>query len=532
LPREQFVIYELHVGTFTAEGTFDAIIPRLELLREFGITAIELMPVGQFPGSRGWGYDGVHPYAVHESYGGPRGLQRLVDACHRIGLALILDVVYNHLGPEGNYLAEFGPYFTNRYRTPWGLAMNFDDRGSDAVRTFVLDNVRQWIRDFHVDGLRLDAVHAIYDCSPKNILREIQEVVDGEARRSGNKRQLHVFAESNLNDVRLLDPPDCGGCGLDAQWSDDFHHAVHALLTGERARYYVDFGQPDQLVKAINQTFVYDGCYSQYRDRRHGAPVRGHASDRFVVAIQNHDQVGNRPRGDRLSTLLDPARLRLAAGLLLFSPHIPLIFMGEEYGETRPFPFFCSFEDPEIAEAARRGRLEELETFGWEGDAPDPQSPATFDSAKLQWSWPNGSSHAGLRELYYDLLAIRRYWLPLAESREYYALLLDNETNQAGAAEPANPMTSRTTERSDSARGDVLRLTRRASAGDRTFEMIGYFNLSAVHQPVPERDYAGFRLILSSESPRFGGSRAADEPPLTLAPFEFWLFAPKSWVKP
>src|SRR5436190_3072043 len=330
--REQLVIYELHVGTFTAAGTFDGAIERLELLREMGITAIELMPIGQFPGERGWGYDGVHPYAVHEAYGGPRGLQRFVEAAHRTGLAVILDVVYNHLGPEGNYLSEFGPYFTDRYFTPWGAAFNFDDRGCDAVRAFVLDSVRQWIRDFHMDGLRLDAVHAIFDHSPRHILREIKETADEEAARLG--RPVHVIAESNLNDVRILDRTELGGYGLSAQWSDDFHHAVHALLTGERQAYYADFGGIDQLVKALNHTFVFDGVYSTFRGRRHGASAGAHSGSRFVISIQNHDQIGNRPGGERFGKLLGQVEQRLACGLLLLAPNIPLIFMGEEYGET------------------------------------------------------------------------------------------------------------------------------------------------------------------------------------------------------
>src|SRR5580704_5699388 len=310
LSRKELVIYELHVGTFSREGTFDAMIPRLEEFRELGLTAIELMPVAQFPGTRGWGYEGVFPFAVQNSYGGPRGLQRLIDACHRTGLAVILDVVHNHLGPEGNYFAEFGPYFTDRHRTPWGRAMNFDDRGSDVVRAFVLENVRYWIREFHVDDLRLDAVHAIYDSSPRHILREIKEAADDEARKLG--RNVHIIAESDLNDVRLLDPPQSGGDGLDAQWSDDFHHSLHAVLTGERFSYYADFGRAEQLVKAINRTFVYDGIYSEFRGRRHGRPVGSHPSDRFVISVQNHDQIGNRPGGERLSVLVEPNQLRLA----------------------------------------------------------------------------------------------------------------------------------------------------------------------------------------------------------------------------
>ena len=330
--RDDLVIYELHVGTFTPEGTFDAIIPRLPQLRSLGVTAVELMPVAQFAGDRNWGYDAVYPYAVQNSYGGPRALQRLVDAAHQAGLAVILDVVYNHLGPEGNYLGNFGPYFTDRYRTPWGMAINYDGPDSDAVRQFVIDNARMWVRDFHIDGLRLDAVHAIYDLSPRHILAEIQAAVQREAARAG--RLVHVIAESNQNDVRLIRPRERGGYGLDGVWSDDFHHSVHALLTGERDGYYLDFGEPAHLAKALNDVFVYDGCYSPFRRRRHGSRVGAIDRTRFVVCVQNHDQVGNRARGDRLGTLVAPAAQRLACGLLLLSPCVPLLFMGEEYGEA------------------------------------------------------------------------------------------------------------------------------------------------------------------------------------------------------
>jgi maltooligosyltrehalose trehalohydrolase len=507
MPREQLVIYELHVGTFTPQGTFDAVIPRLEALREFGVTAIELMPVAQFPGERGWGYDGVHPFAVQNSYGGPHGLQRLINACHRAGLGVLLDVVYNHVGPEGNYLGEFGPYFTDRYRTPWGAALNFDDAGCDAVRALVLDNVRQWIRDYRVDGLRLDAVHAILDRSPRHILSEIKKVADEESHRLG--RPVHVIAESNLNDVRLLDPPKRGSDGLDAVWSDDFHHAVHAMLTGERIVYYADFGRPEQLAKAINQTYVYDGCYSVYRGRRHGAPAVGYKPDRFVISIQTHDQVGNRPRGDRLGTLLEPNQQRLAVGLLLISPHIPLLFMGEEYGETRPFPFFCSFLDPQIAEAARRGRRTEFDSFDWAGDVPDPQAETTFESARIQWSWPDGSPQAAMRRLYYDLLAIRRYWLPMRERQEHSAQLVGDLENPSA----------------------LLRLMRRTVSDGTEVSLVAYFNLTARLLPFPADDRPGTKLLLSSESDRFGGAGTPD-PLDALRPFEFRVFGPSLWARP
>lgn len=504
LSRNELVIYELHVGTFTPQGTFDAITDRLEELRELGVTAIELMPVAQFPGTRGWGYEGVYPFAVQNSYGGTRGLQRLVNACHRTGLAVILDVVYNHLGPEGNYFAEFGPYFTDRYRTPWGRAMNFDARGCDAVRAFVLDNVRYWIRDFHIDGLRVDAVHALFDSSPRHMLREIKQAADDEVHKLG--RPVHVIAESDLNDVRLLDPPEKGGYGLDAQWSDDFHHSLHALLTGERFSYYSDFGRAEQLVKAINGTFVYDGAYSTFRGRKHGAPVGSHPPDRFVISVQNHDQIGNRPGGERLSVLLEPNQLRLAAGLLLLSPQIPLIFMGEEYGETRPFPYFCSFEQQEIIDATRRGRREEFLAIGEEDKVPDPLAEATFASAKLSWAWPEGSRYAGLRRLYYDLLAIRRFWLPARESAVRVSGLREVWDDSL----------------------PILRLVRKMVSDGPPSELTAYFNLSRQPEQMPEGNHSSEKLLLSSEEIRFGGSRGPNDSMEVLLPFEFWVFEPNS----
>ncbi len=516
LPRSELVLYELHVGTFTPEGTFDALAGRLEDLHELGVTAVELMPVCQFPGGRSWGYDLAHPFAVQNTYGGPRGLQRLVAACHWAGLAVFLDVVYNHFGPEGTYVGDFGPYFTDRYNTPWGRAINYDDSGCDAVRAYVLDNVRMWIRDFRVDGLRVDAVHAIYDFSARHILRDIKETADAEASRLG--RPIHVIAESDLNDVRLIDPPRAGGYGLDAQWSDDFHHAVHAFLTGEQTSYYGDFGRPEQIVKAINQSFVYDGIHSPFRNRRHGGPPGAHMGDRFVVAIQNHDQIGNRPRGDRLGTILDPAQQRLAAGLLLLAPSIPLIFMGEEYDETRPFPYFCSFEDREIADSARRGRRREFAYEGHEDEVPDPQARETFESAKLSWSW-TGSRQAGLRRLYQILLDLRRRRFPLARSRSHRASLLKSGA-KSGTEGPG-----------------ILRLARAiandceertAGAGDEA-SLVVYFNLEGRAQRLPDGERPEGRLLLASEDRRFDGARDDSAAANILLPFEFWIFGPSRW---
>ncbi len=500
--REDLVVYELHVGTFTPEGTFEAILPRLDELASLGVTALELMPVAQFPGTRNWGYDGVHPYAVQQSYGGPRALQRLVDAAHARGLAVILDVVYNHLGPEGNYLGRFGPYFTDRYRTPWGNAVNFDGAESDAVRQFFIDNACAWVRDFHADGLRLDAVHAIYDFSPRHILADIQAAVQEEAARLN--RTVQVIAESSQNDVRLVKPPEEGGHGLDAVWSDDFHHSVHALLTGERDGYYVDFGCPAHVAKALEAVFVYDGCYSRFRRRRQGTWVGGLDRTRFLVCIQNHDQVGNRARGDRFATILSPQAQRLACGLLLLSPCMPLLFMGEEYGETRPFPFFCSFGDAGLVEAVRRGRREEFAAmrFEWRAEIPDPQSPATFAAAKLAWSWPEGSSHARLRRLYQDLLAARRTWPALRDRQSTTARVLSSSGPEDRDGQPA-----------------VLVLHRGGEGG-----IVALANLAARSVSLPPLDLGGRQVILSTEDARYGGNRRVGELPGELLPYELQVF--------
>jgi maltooligosyltrehalose trehalohydrolase len=381
LPLEEYVIYELHVGTFTPEGTFDAIISHLPRLREIGITAIELMPVAQFPGERNWGYDGAYPYAVQNSYGGPDGLRRLVDAAHQEGLAVILDVVYNHLGPEGNYLALYGPYFTDRYRTPWGTAINFDGPGSDDVRNYFVHNALQWIDDFRFDALRLDAVHAIIDETAKPFLHDLAEAVHASARRQN--RHALLIAESNMNDPRLVRSPEQGGLGLDSQWADDFHHALHVILTGEEEGYYSDFRSISDLARIYEKGWLYSGQYSRYRQRRFGAPSTGLDGSRFVVCIQNHDQVGNRMMGDRLSETLSNEQLRLALGLVILSPFIPLLFMGEEYGETAPFQYFTSHTDPALVEAVRKGRREEFADFAWRGEVPDPDAEQTFERSRI-----------------------------------------------------------------------------------------------------------------------------------------------------
>jgi maltooligosyltrehalose trehalohydrolase len=417
IPLQEHVIYELHVGTFTREGTFEAVIPLLDYLKELGITAVELMPVAQFPGGRNWGYDGVCPFAPQNSYGGPDGLKRLIDACHARGMAIVLDVVYNHLGPEGNYLHGFGPYFTDRYRTPWGDAVNFDGPDSDPVRHYFISNALYWITEYHVDALRLDAIHAIYDFSALHILRELGEAAHRQGEALG--RRVHVIAESDLNDVRVINSPESGGYGLDAQWNDDFHHALRALLTGERTGYYSDFGLFSHLVKGFEEGFVLSGEYSAYRRRRHGCSSAGIPPGKLVVFSQNHDQVGNRMRGERPGELLSVQQLKLAAATVLLSPYVPLLFMGEEYGESAPFPFFVSHEDAELVESVRRGRLEEFAAFTRQGSPPDPQSEATFLSAKLDQEQRHRGEHRAMFDFYRELIRMRREFAPLARlSRE------------------------------------------------------------------------------------------------------------------
>ncbi|MBI3326073.1 MAG: malto-oligosyltrehalose trehalohydrolase [Nitrospinae bacterium] len=412
LPLPDYIIYELHVGTFTTEGTFDAIIHYLDELKDLGITAVELMPVAQFPGTRNWGYDGGCPYAVQNSYGGPEGLKRLVEACHMQGLAVVLDVVYNHLGPEGNYLGDFGPYFTQRYRSPWGLALNFDGPHSDEVRRFFVENALYWITEFHVDALRIDAVHAIFDHSARPFLQELAMAVHEGAERLN--RRVYAIAESALNDTRIMRSRELGGYGLDAQWSDDFHHALHVLLTGEQSGYYQDFGRLAHLVEAFREGFVYSGQYSPYRRRRHGNSSRSIPAHGFVVCAQNHDQVGNRMCGERLSHLVSFEGLKLAAGVVLLSPFIPLLFMGEEYAEKAPFQYFISHSDPLLVEAVRRGRREAFAPFQWQGEPPDLQDEATFVRCALDHDLRHQRQHRVLWEFYRELIRLRKMLAPLA----------------------------------------------------------------------------------------------------------------------
>ena len=405
-PLPQWVMYELHVGTFTAEGTFDAIIPRLPELRELGVNALELLPVAQFPGERNWGYDGVYPYAAQHSYGGVEGLKRLVAACHREGLAVIMDVVYNHLGPEGNYLWGLGTYFTSQYRTPWGDAVNYDGSHSPGVREYMIGNLRYWFETCHCDALRLDAVHAIYDFGARHILAELAEVAADCGQRQG--RPCYLIAESDLNDPRIVRTPATGGYGLDGQWSDDFHHALHTVLTGERHGYYADFGALEQLAQAYRRPFVYAWDYSPHRQRFHGDDPGDCPAWRFVVCSQNHDQVGNRALGERLSGLLPFPALKLVAAAVLLSPYLPLLFMGEEYGEPRPFLYFISHGDPALIEGVREGRKKEFAAFHAKGEAPDPQAETTFEDSKLQWELGKRGRQGQLRAFYRELLRLRR----------------------------------------------------------------------------------------------------------------------------
>ena len=405
-PWEETVLYELHVGTFTPEGTFAAARARLDYLVDLGVTAVELMPVADFPGSRNWGYDGAYLYAVQNSYGGPQGLKTLVNACHLKGMAVILDVVYNHLGPEGNYLMDFGPYFTDKYRTPWGTAFNLDDAYSNEVREFFIQNALHWFRDYHLDALRIDAVHGLTDFSATPMLQELAERVDDFSSRTGNRCSL--IAESDLNDARVIRQRELGGYGIHAQWCDDFHHALHTLLTGEDRGYYRDFGRTEHLVKSLREGFVYTGEYSVFRRRNHGNSSKDRPAKQFVVFSQNHDHVGNRMLGERLSRQVSFEALKLAAGTVLFSPYIPLIFMGEEYGEDAPFLYFVSHSDRKLIEAVRKGRAEEFSSFGWKEDPPDPQSEMTFTRSKVNWEKRTEGSHAVLTGFYAHLIRLRK----------------------------------------------------------------------------------------------------------------------------
>ncbi len=417
-PLAGAVIYEMHVGTFTPEGTFNGAARHIDHLAELGVTHVEVMPVASFDGTHGWGYDGVDLYAVHEPYGGPEAFKRFVDACHAAGLGVILDVVYNHLGPSGNYLSRFGPYFTEKHQTPWGAAVNLDDAGSDEVRRWILDNVTAWLREFHVDGLRLDAVHALVDERAVHVLEEMAAEVDALAAEV--RRPLFLIAESDLNDARLVAPREAGGYGLTAQWSDDFHHSLHSLLTGERQGYYCDFGSYEGLAKVYTRVFFHDGSWSTFRGRHHGRPVDTARvpAYRFLAYLQDHDQIGNRAVGDRISATLSPGLLSIGAALVLTAPFTPMLFMGEEWGAQTPWQYFTSFPDADLGRAVSEGRRREFSDHGWSAeDVPDPQDPATYERSTLDWSELHKPEHAGLLDWHRRLIALRRSHPDVADPR-------------------------------------------------------------------------------------------------------------------
>lgn len=426
IPLPKMVIYELHVGAFTPEGTFEAIIPRIPELLDLGVNAIELMPVAQFPGERNWGYDGTYLYAVQNSYGGVLGLKRLVNACHQQGMAVFLDAVYNHFGPEGNYIGYYGPYFTQKYGSPWGEAINFDGAYSYAVRNFFLQNALYWFREFHIDALRLDATDHILDYSARHFLQELSAAVAEFSAQQG--RSFYLTAESDLNDPRWIRPAELGGFDLDAQWNDEFHHALHTLVTGEQVGYYRDFGTLEQFAKAYTHNFVYTGDFSPNRQKHHGVDASDRPPSQFVVFSQNHDQVGNRILGDRLCHGISFEAQKLVAAAVLLSPSIPLIFMGEEYGETAPFRYFVSHSDPDLVAAVRKGRREEFAAFHLDGEAPDPQAAETLQQSKLNWEQRQSGNHQILWRFYQALLRLRRE-LPA----------LDNSERQNLQVEAINP---------------------------------------------------------------------------------------------
>jgi len=471
---DRAVIYELHVGTFSAAGTFDGAIDHLDHLVALGVTHVELMPVVEFPGTRGWGYDGVDLFAPHHAYGGPDGLKRLVDACHLHGLAVLIDVVWNHLGPDGNYLGRFGPYFSERYHTPWGVAVNFDAAGSDEVRAFVLENARQWLEDYHADGLRIDAVHAIFDQSATNILEAVAAHVHALAERLG--RPLVAIAESDLNDPRLVRDVEHGGYGLDAQWNDDFRHALHVALTGEADGYHAQFNGLEDLATSLRQVFVYDGRYSAFRDRSHGRPVGDLSATRFVGFLQNHDQIGNRALGERIGHLVSPEAVRAAAAIVLLGPFVPLLFAGEEWDASSPFQYFTDHEDEALASAVRDGRRQEFAALHRTGiEVPDPQSTATFERSKLNWS--------------------ERLRTPYAETLAWYQQLIEFRADHPALGDGSRPdVTANAAERWMSIARPGIRVLANLGSVDLTIPVEGSWEVSLASSPGVVLDGANIRL--------------------------------------
>jgi maltooligosyltrehalose trehalohydrolase len=428
-PLSSALIYELHLGTFTPEGTLKAAESHLDYLKDLGVTHVELMPIANFPGTRGWGYDGVDLYAIFNAYGEPGDLKDFVNACHAKGLAVLLDVVYNHLGPVGNYLEKFGPYFNPNHSTPWGAAINFEEAGAAEVRRFLIDNALMWLRDYHIDGLRLDAVHSFNDRSAIHFLEQLA----GEVKRLEAKLGKHfvLIAESDLNDPRIVKAEEAGGYGLDAQWSDDFHHALFAVISGERDGYYADFGSLAALAKSLKCVFVYDGNYSKYRGRNHGRQVVGLSGHRFVGFVQNHDQVGNRAQGERVGHEAGMGRAKIAAALVLTAPFVPMLFQGEEFGASAPFLYFTDYEDPELGRLISEGRKKEFVAFGWSPDAiPDPQAEDTYTRSRLQWSELAEEPHASLLQWYKDLIRLRRSRSELSDGNLNAVHVRFNEESQ------------------------------------------------------------------------------------------------------
>jgi maltooligosyltrehalose trehalohydrolase len=411
MPLHEMVIYEIHVGTFTPEGTFEAIIPRLEALVQSGINTLELMPVSQFPGNRNWGYDGVYLYAVQNSYGGPQGLKKLVDACHQAGMAVLLDVVYNHVGPEGNYLSQFGPYFTHKYRTPWGDAINYDDAWSDGVREYFSNNAIYWMENYHIDGLRCDAIHAVFDNGAVHFWELTSEKIRALEAQTG--KRFHLMAESDLNSPKVVKSPAVGGYGFDAQWLDDFHHALYVMLNPADKKRYYDFGAMEQLAKAYTDGFVHSGEWVKFRKRRHGASSAGIPGDKFVAFNLNHDQAGNRAGGERLCMLVNFERVKLAAAALLLAPYVPLLFMGEEYADDTPFFYFVSHSDKDLIKAVQEGRRDEFKDFGFDQEIPDPQSEDTFNRSKICWENRDKAHYKIIRQWHEELLQMRKKLAPL-----------------------------------------------------------------------------------------------------------------------
>jgi maltooligosyltrehalose trehalohydrolase len=489
-PLRGFVLYELHVGTFTREGTFEAVIPKLPHLCDLGVTAVELMPVAQFPGTRNWGYDGVFPYAPQASYGGPDGLKRLVDACHRSELAVVLDVVYNHVGPEGNHLRDFGPYFTDRYRGAWGDALNYDGEGSSGARRFAIDNALYWLREYHVDALRLDAIHGIFDASPRHLLAEMSAEVQEQCMRLG--RPAFLIAESDLNDVRVLAPAEQGGHEIDAQWSDDFHHALRALLVPDRRGYFADFGRLADLDKALCVGFVYDGRYSQYRKRAHGTSSAQVPGSQLCVYVQNHDQVANAAQGARLAQLAGLRAQRLAAAVVACAPALPLLFMGEEFAAATPFHYFVDHGDPALIEAVRRGRRAEHDAFGSGAEWADPQDERTFAGCQLDWSCIERAPHGAMLAFYRDLYALRRRSAALHAGHKELTRALSNEREAWLVLERGHP------------------------SGEAALCLFN-FGAEPGRVPVAQVQVAGdYQLALASCDVRYGGDASAPQPPSAL----------------